>query len=150
MPSRSALYYETAAAPNASCAVPEAQGARPACPLPPPKNPLNADSGFGNGACCAGASATADEAGGVSATRIRSRFTRLGLCLRSERLAMLLQPSDREAWSGGGLLISLLRDTVAGVVVDRIKFHSILDDLHPWLVGILNDFFRITGLEPEL
>src|SRR5690349_4821879 len=29
---------------NASCAVPEAQGARPACPPPPPKNPLNADS----------------------------------------------------------------------------------------------------------
>ena len=69
---------------NASCAVPEAQGARPACPPPPPKNPLNADSGFGNGACCAGASATADEAGGVSATR-------LGLCLTAlERLAMLL------------------------------------------------------------
>ena len=31
---------------NASCAVPEAQGARPACPPPPPKNPLNADSGL--------------------------------------------------------------------------------------------------------
>src|SRR5512133_907368 len=80
-----------AAAPGASCALPEAQGERPACPLPRPKNPLNADSGFGNGACCAGASATADEAGGVSATRICSRFTRLGLCLTAlERLAMLL------------------------------------------------------------
>ena len=54
---------------NASCAVPEAQGARPACPPPPPKNPLNADSGFGNGARLAGASAMADGAGCVSATR---------------------------------------------------------------------------------
>ena len=85
----------------------------------------------------------ADGAGCVSATRILFAFRASGFMpYRSGTFsnASSCRLIERRG-SSGGLLISLLGDTVVGVLVDRMKFHSILDDLHPWLGGILNDFF---------